>query len=222
MTTIITLFDDNMRDIAALSVPNLKAYCLQWGYCFVPYSDKIDKNRPAPWNKVLALYHTILSARQTPRREDWIIWMDCDSLIMNESIDLENLLEHYGHSVDLVFASDFNGLSTSFIASRVNSWTLDLFRAIYLLGDPQEVNPDGRGIKWEQTTFKILLRTFPAIAERCAILPQRECNVHYHLGDYRAGDFLLHFAVMPVEARLAAMQKMAQCTIPVARTSKLS
>ncbi len=82
---ILTLATKNWQDVSAISKPNKKRYAENHGYNFMQADYLIDDSRHASWNKILWIRKVIMFA-------DWIFWTDCDSLIMNSKIKLEEII----------------------------------------------------------------------------------------------------------------------------------
>lgn len=61
-------------------------YCNLHGYDFICFRESIDPSRPHAWQKIKALQKTL-------KNYDWVFWSDADSIIMNNKILLEDLVD---------------------------------------------------------------------------------------------------------------------------------
>src|SRR6202007_1796488 len=100
---ILTLADKNFFDVAEISTPNKMAYANRHGYEFFEEVYCPDVMRYPSWNKILLVQKWMECGWC-----DWIFWTDADSLIMNQSIKLEDIIKESGDR-DLIIASDKNG-----------------------------------------------------------------------------------------------------------------
>ena len=163
------------------------------------YDRVLDPSRPAAWSKVIAVRNALL-ARQT----EWVLWLDADAFLMDLDFPATRLLD-VEPGIDLICASDHNGLNTGIFLIRHGDWALRFLDAVDLLGELPE-DPDGYGALWEQSTFKHLIRHFPGVAQRVKIVPQRVMNASAK--SYRPGDFLVHLSGLTNTDRLAALARL--------------
>ena len=211
--TIVSLHDDNMAEIGEISSPNFTEYGTGWKYDVIIHQRALNPNRHPAWSKITALIDTLKM-----KECDWAFWIDCDALFMNHSISLESRIteganifkeQHRGLldprlDLNLIFASDFNGIATGAMFVKNCDWSLRFLSAVDLCGELSVNDPDGHGNKWEQNTIKHLLTQFPELANRAIALPQQSMNYHYHAKDFVAGGFILQFPVLPRPERAMA------------------
>lgn len=79
-------YDSSVTNLGQLSRKNLVSYCERHNYACYLASEPVDPSRPPAWSKV------VLSALYLPRY-DWIMWKDCDTFFMDQSIRVEGMLQ---------------------------------------------------------------------------------------------------------------------------------
>lgn len=195
------------------SIENKQAYCLLHGYDFICGDETLDASRPIPWSKIRLILDVL-------KRGDhqWVFWTDSDSLIMNDSIKLEELIDnHY----DFILCSDHNpiddedvdilpkwraalhylpNLNTGQFLIKKSKWSIDFLEKCYFK-EEFVFHP-----WWEQASILDLL--FEDIKEhvywsKTKTIPYRLMNSFpkWHSAGttfapttYQKGDFIIHFA----------------------------
>jgi len=125
---ILMVFDEAMRhnEMTRLSVRNKRAYAARHGYEVVVADPLLlDRSRPPAWSKFLAL-------RQHLERFDFLMFMDVDTLVMNDEVKLEELVVSEvatraggadREAKDLFISEDWNGVNTGVFILRNSSWS---------------------------------------------------------------------------------------------------
>ena len=175
----------NYQENVQLGVENKRAYCQQHGYDFIYCEDSLDTSRHPAWSKILL----ILKAFENPNYK-WVVWLDADTLIMNQDIPLEDLVDE---KYNLVIAKDFNGINSGVIFMRNCEWSDQFLTQAYthteFLSHPC----------FEQLAISVELEK-PEFDQHAKIVPQRLFNsypiesVSRLNSTYQPGDFLIHFA----------------------------
>ena len=183
--TLVTLYDEKMSGVGAITSGALRDYARQHGYGFIHHERLLDPTRHPAWNKILALRNAVVK-----QKKGWVMWFDADAMVMNRQIRAESLIRR---DRDLIFASDFNGLVSGIFLVRCCAWTVKFLDTVFFLGDLIK-DPDGFGPKWEQNTIKHVLENFAGFKSRVAILSPKAMNSSIH--EFQSGDFVLHLGVM--------------------------
>lgn len=79
-------YNTSATSLPAHSIPNLDAYCRRHGYSCYLSNEAQDPRRPLAWGKVP------LVAQVLPHH-DWVMWRDCDSFFMDQSVPVEEVLQ---------------------------------------------------------------------------------------------------------------------------------
>lgn len=188
--TVVTLFDRSMALVGSITSKAWRRYCETNGYTFVCHESVLDATRHPAWSKIRAVLEA-LKLRNEP-----VLWVDADTIPMCYDVRAESLLSE---DVDLVFASDFNGLNSGVFLARPTEWVMSFLKAVWFLGDVRR-NPDSFGDKWEQNTIKAMMKTFRYADAKVQILPERVMNAS--VASYEPGDFLIHLGGMSNAERL--------------------
>ena len=84
--SIITHFNESYNNIAKITLPVMAKYAIKNKYGFHFSSFAFD-NRPSAWHKIPFLFENL-------NFNDWIVWMDIDTLIMDFSYKLEDFIDN--------------------------------------------------------------------------------------------------------------------------------
>lgn len=88
---IVSMYDDNYSRMAEITIHgNFKNYCDIHGYDLIPF--KIEKQflegRHPQWGKIKLLKNIL-----NDKNYDWLFFLDCDCLIMNVGISLDDFID---------------------------------------------------------------------------------------------------------------------------------
>lgn len=165
---IVLLYDDNRAEIGQLTEGVARAYCTRHGYDLGVYRSTWRPDMPATFSITKAM-----AAEMEMRPDvDWFVRLDADSIIVNQDITLESIVE--GQQCSLLGSADANGLCMGIFFIRNTGWAARLLGMLDFLGEmaaDQWRNYDGHNT-YEQSTIKCLIRHFPRIGNQVAILPQ--------------------------------------------------
>jgi hypothetical protein len=70
---LVTLYDDNYKHIAEITLPNIKRYCNKFGYDLEIFTESLDTERHIYWSKIKAV-------KTLAQKYDYVFWCDIDSL----------------------------------------------------------------------------------------------------------------------------------------------
>lgn len=164
-TTLITVAFGEIEPVWAQAERLWRPYCARHGYVL-----KVLNWLPVPtmhpsWNKVKA----VLDEIQCATGPVWCV--DADMTIAKPEVPMESpmLAEK-----PVWFSSDWNGLCAGLFRVMPGLWQeWFLSTALFCrdVGNPDQFGK-GLGCKWEQNTFKLLVREFPAISEKIGLLPK--------------------------------------------------
>lgn len=179
---ILSLYDQNYKDIGQHGDENKKIYAEKHGYDLIIYHQLLDPIRPAAWSKIVAIQKHL-------KDYDWIYWSDADSLIMNKEIKLENFIDE---NYDLIISKDCYGkVNTGSFLIKNCAWSHYILKRIY--EQEQFINHS----LWEQRALQHILDHDFSQLSHLKILAQRIMNANFGYGDsnfwYQDGDFIVHF-----------------------------
>ena len=136
------------------------------------------------------------------------MWTDADAYIANLDQRVEDLLPE---GIDLLVGTDSCGLNCGVFIARVCNWTRQYFTTVQFLGTAG-YREDWVGDRLEQTTMRHILKTFPEHQSHVRQTEQHVLNSYPE--NYRPGDFILHLAGIPQEARVPIFQNLSRGGLP--------
>ena len=169
-----------------------KLYCEKWGYSFDDDESIYDPSRHPAWSKILLLKKCLLeTCEKYTKKYDFVIWMDADTMIMNDEIHLETLIDKYiDTSKDFLVSRD-NGyrINTGVWFIRNNDYTMNILNKVW------DNTEKGEQEYWEQGSFCYLYDTnVDDLKSHVIDLStdlQKEFNCMYCF--YKTGYFLVHY-----------------------------
>lgn len=165
------------------------------------------------WNKPAFILSVLMREMLKPEDEriEWLMWVDRDTLILDQCRPIESFLPPESDSSDtntthLLVNNDANGLNNGIFLIRVSSWAIELFSAI--LAFPH-YRPDVTLRFTEQSAMEETILD-PRFGRKVQFVPQHWFNGYpkgepqefvarmdedgLGEGDVRRGDFLVHLA----------------------------
>jgi len=164
---------------------NKKKYCQKHGYDFISCNENLDPSRHPAWSKVLLI-------QQAFKRPDckWVVWLDADTLIMNQGIPLENFIDE---KYDLIIAHDFEGINSGVMFFRNCEWSKIFLDKVY-------THTEFLNHKWYEQLGIVAETNKSENTIHIKDVPQRLFNSYpvetknSLTSTYQNGDFLIHFA----------------------------
>jgi hypothetical protein len=124
--------------------------------------------RPTSWLKIAVIREELRRMGNAP---GWVVWMDSDIAVVDESFRIESLL---AENREILFSKDLHGICLGVIALRNTEWTRYLVDALWLLG-PVDVRRRpliAAHERYEQNAMKVLMTYFPYVRERVGLIPE--------------------------------------------------
>lgn len=203
MIVVVTMFSESHQSLANICLPNLQAYCDRHGYqlvCVHPENDKC-------WFKKHEAFDRIFEGLG----EDGIIfYCDIDTLIMNHEIKVESFVNEV-HSFYLTRDfTELNGGSIILKTNKVGKWIND-----FILSKQNYPN--------EQNVYNWYI-DYLRFYDNTKVLPQNtinsydyslypECSKYvgkHECGDFKEGDFLIHFPGLGIDDKIKLMNQYKQ------------
>jgi hypothetical protein len=184
---IVLLYDEKREEIGQLTEGVARAYCTRHGYEFVVYRSL--------WRPDL---HPTYSCGESMAAEmemnptvDWFFRLDSDSIIVNQNIRLETLVE--GAQCSMLGSADSNGLCMGTYFMRNSGWSSRLLQTISFLGDmtAERWKDYDHHNTYDQSALKCLARHFPRVSKEIALLPQN--LIQNPRSTYCPEAFMMHY-----------------------------
>ena len=118
---------ESYNEKVKLGEENKRTYCQMHGYDFIFVQEKLDPSRHAYWQKILLALKTM----QNPDYK-WIVWMDADTLIMDQGIPLEDFIDQKSN---FIVSENFNGINSGIFFVRNCEWSLKFLHSVYARTD---------------------------------------------------------------------------------------
>lgn len=165
------------RDVVKYSIRNMNNYCLQHNYEFILYTEEsdgifegiYDKQRPPCWYKIQFIKRILCSDKEF----DYLVWLDADTQIINETIKLEYFIDKYftkeDNELDLVIIEEFckGNFNTGLMFLKKTENNIKLMDKIW---DNDKVT-DYFKKQHEQSSFQMLYDSDKEIAKHVYIIP---------------------------------------------------
>ena len=198
----LNVYNQNYKSLAELTVANKKEYCLKHGYEFIEHvQEEVAPGKHIAFNKFAASWLHL-------RNFDWIFYNDLDSLIMNQNIKLEQFIDQ---NFDFIISYDINGINTGQFFAKNSAWTYNFLQKVFYRNEFAS-----HGGWADQVSFCQTYLYSGEAMQKTKVVPQKLFNSYLYetfganqegdlpywdQGQYKTGDFCLHFCGMPKEMR---------------------
>ncbi len=154
------------------------------GKCYVPTSDfELDKRAPTFGKIKLALSACV------GRDDYWLLWSDADAMIVNQT---RSLLDVVDDAYDILVAKDWFMINAGVLLFRCSPWNIEFLKRVYAARQFDKANA------LDQSAFNSFFEQDPEVRKHVKFVPKWLINVYTE--EYRAGDFIIHFAGKLYEA----------------------
>lgn len=201
---VVTLVvGDKYAQTVKVGTDSKRLYCKQHGYDFICGDTHLDPSRPIPWSKI----KLIEKVMENPKYK-WIFWTDADSIIMNQAVRLEDLIDE---NYNFIITKDPYGLNTGQFFIKNCPWSRELLKKVYN-DHPDCIHHN----VWEQMAFINEFKRDARYNDSIKILPQRLMNsfapeyCNDQMVTYQKGDFIIHFAGIRDYATSLQLSRMFQ------------
>lgn len=190
---IFSYFDTNSShfgktygEIASITMPSFQEYCKIHNYDFYVKTEGFDKSKSMGWPKFVIFLEKM-------KDYDWIFYVECDSLLMNQTIRLENLIDNnYDIIATETKRQDKIQINTGPLLVKSSEWSKQFFA--YLLTKEYYWNAN----MMEQAAFNEEVNNNEEVRKHISIRDLRFFNSFMHEwhqeGNFRPGDFIIHGA----------------------------
>lgn len=117
-------------EIVHYGLKTLQLYCQRHNYDYYCPNEVYDGKRECPWYKILAIQKIISDY-------DYVVWIDADGFIFNQSIRIEQLIDRHMTETDLLCSKDEQGvLNTGLMILRNNAFIAALLTLTWYNNEP--------------------------------------------------------------------------------------
>jgi len=192
-------YTENWSEIAAISVPNMRDYCAKNRYDFFVTVDEYDK-----YNGICKLNNILLLGKST--RFDYIFSFDCDTLITNHNVKLEN----FTNNKSSLFVCQGLNMGVFGVPNNLKALTfIEKIKERIIAGifdceqDAVFFNTDDVSIFDHPAFNSYLSQLYPEI-------PQ---PVTKEQGQWEPGCFVLHVPALSIEKRIEVLKEYSQYVV---------
>ncbi|GAB7356091.1 hypothetical protein MBLNU459_g6698t2 [Dothideomycetes sp. NU459] len=146
------------------------------------------------WSKPAYLLSVLVEelAKPLDQRNDWLVWVDPATIILNPQVPLDIFLPSRDEeNINLVGTHDTNGFNSGVFFLRVNAWALKML--VEVLAVPLTDNRHDLGLTKEQSALEAVLES-AAFRSKTAYQPRTWFNALHVNGSFEGhvGDLLVH------------------------------
>jgi hypothetical protein len=208
MTVVaVTGYDSNYEELNKVSIESKKAYFYKQKITLVNYYlTKEVYNRPLSWNKIKLIEHNLKHGSY------YVLWMDCDTCIINDKLPLEHFLFNNisAKNKDIAISLDINGINCGVMAFKNTPFVIDLLDKVWSMTEYIDHH------WWEQAAINELYKqNWNGIIEKTEFVPQNIFNAYeysqydlkYKEGEICDKTFIAHFPALPIAKRIDLINK---------------
>ena len=210
---IVSLFDDNYKDLANISIPNKIEYASKHGYDLFYFDTEIDKSRPPQWSKIKAVEYLL-------NDYEWVWWIDIDALVINMDIKLEEIIDN---NYDIIFTENkYSVISNGSSFYKNSNLSKKFLHECYTLNREILRDVNVNVFDHEQQPMRKLYQHDLEYNKKIKLIPERVCNSYWYTYNqsvlqyypnwnneeniYKDGDFVVNFCGRTKEERIDIMK----------------
>lgn len=202
--TIVTHHLLNHADLAAITSASKREYAARWGYGF---HEQVGDYAPMGFDFQRILI--IKDLFDKPNGPDVIWWLGCDTLVMNHTKPVTDVMGVLPWKKDFFIAADVNFLNNDSFLIRKTDWSRRWLE--FILNKEREYSGD----PWQSQRVMQHYCDAPEWREQIQLVPPNNFNSYFYdqydwspqtAGHFRKGDLILHLPGMNKEQRLAIFQ----------------
>ena len=185
---------ERFREVTKYSLLSKIQYCMQHGYDLIIDESVVDHTRPYAWSKVELIQNYIGTY-------DHVAWIDADTLIMNPEKKLEEFIDQYQGTNDILLGYDRERFNTGVMFIKNTDWSIRFFSDVY---EQDQFIDNGY---WEQAAIIHLFdQNWMNAKHHITATWHTAFNSYYY--NYEWGHFIIHFpGCRPLDALNLAMYK---------------
>lgn len=207
---VLTVYTDNLIELADTVIPNLKKYCDKQGYTLYNYN--ITGTDMYFGFKKMEMLINILEYQDV----NVVLCLDLDTLITNHNIRIESFLdgEH-----DFYITKDVNGINAGSFIVKNSEWTRSFVNLIYSKRkefECEQVVMDAfKDVHGNSSKIKILEHPsinsylYASYGTNWGIIGGTKIEKPTHKeGEWNLGDFIVHLPGLTLERRLEIFKNL--------------
>lgn len=178
---------EKYKNMVKYGIRTKEQYCKKHNYDYYDEEKYYDRDRPIAWSKINIINSCL---NDDKNNYDYVVWIDADTLVMNQEIKIEELIEKYTDDKDVTVAQDYKMINTGVIIIKNTLWSRRFFDFLY--DQTQFIDHPN----WEQGAFINLYENNISESQKhINVLPlelQNKLNSYWFTYNYD-DCFILHF-----------------------------
>lgn len=198
--TLITAYDNNVKDYADYVIPNQVEYAKKHSLEHISYHGNLAHDdgvyRAPYWSKVVALNDQLQKAQDG----EWLVWLDASAIFTNSEKTFTDIIHRYGSDwkgsqKDIIVTTDPHvPINNAVFLVRNTPWTREWIKEVWQridLARGGEANCWSWGqpiCHYEQQAMTELFERDPDVKSHVVVIPNKEMNSFYrysHEDKYR-------------------------------------
>ena len=189
--TLITAYDDGIKDYAQHVIPNQRAFAEKHRYNYIEYQGNLAHDEGVPrapyWSKIVALNDQLKKTRDG----DWIVWLDASAVFTNTEMNFDKIICSHGTGKDIILTTDPQvPINNAVFLIRNSPWTRKWIRKVW---ERKDLAKGGEGKCWswgqpfchyEQQAMTELWQRSQAVQSHTALIPNKVMNSFYRFSHY--------------------------------------
>jgi hypothetical protein len=195
----VSLYTKEIQDYAICSEINVKNYCLENGYTFYVYREKLDDSSSANWSKAQAIFNHF-------NDHEAIVWIDSDAIILNPDKKIEDILSKCPPQKHIIACEDIGTnnkklpkgsmFNSGVVIFRNHQYTKNIIQKwMNFEGDKSSLYASGG----DQEILCNILKKSDGFGFNRKIFPMNEFNTEPRFID--DDTFIVHFMAYPFELK---------------------
>jgi hypothetical protein len=207
---VCTAHDAAYAELAAITLPSVRAYCKRHGYYLLYDGDRKPEEKDAC---KIALYREAYGAGEFGP-DDVFAWIDTDAVICNSERRIENIVyEHMPRWCHYLIGCDINGINSGFFIAR---FSLEAAAFMTVASDVSVVSGWADQIGLAQVSLmephRSIYREVPGKVFNCNDYALKGWSLDEfgnYVNQYEPGDFVCHLAGVEEPTRSQRLRELA-------------
>ncbi|MDD3296122.1 MAG: hypothetical protein PHU64_02060 [Candidatus Omnitrophica bacterium] len=208
---ITTAYNFGFKQVGEICASRIRQYCGQYNINYIIFQAEKLTSRPYSWNKLLFMNY-ILDKYLKPDSNSWVMWIDADAVIVNNSFDLiKQVIKKVPVQTELVIAKSKSAVNAGVFLLRNSDFIRKLLKQWWSMEEY------ATHYWWEQKALISLMdENWENINDKVYFVPQNILNAYtygvygcvFPQGELNSESFIYHVPALPRRERIARMRKV--------------
>ncbi len=180
---------ETYRNTVKNGIITRKKYCEKHSYDYIDDETVYCPEREIEWSKIKIIQKYLkIEKNEKEKKEkknyDFLVWIDADTFIMNDTITLESLIEKFMKNKDLMYVQAHGWVNNGVFFVRNTEFMRNFFTEVW--------NHTGHVCR-EQGAMDYLYRINWNNCQSVILLVENQREFNSFWENYQDGDFIIHF-----------------------------